>query len=142
MPGRKVILTELEQTDSKTGKTKNFVAAVEINATNRRSIQVNDVRSVYPRESVKLLKSFGNDAERVFADKHKALNWLSKYGFNPHNLTQPFEGTGKTLGQVLAEVKEKVKSHKNPPVDKTQMQAAWHGSPHRKLALWHCQQPV
>lgn len=80
MVGRKVIFTEL------THEGKNFVVALELNSR-RTGIQVNSIRSVYPRNNTQIVRAITNN-EAVYINKEKATDWLGRQQFNSADATQ------------------------------------------------------
>lgn len=90
MPGRKVIFTELEH------QGKNFVVALEVDTQNKKSIQINDVRSVYPRNNSQIVRSIANN-EAAYIDKKRASEWLSKQRFNSAEVTELSNATSKII---------------------------------------------
>ncbi len=113
--GRKVIFTELQHTNAK-GVTKNFVAALEVDVTNVNRIEVNEVRSVYPRNDLQILKSINNEGESVYLDKTKMLEWIGKQQFNSAEVTKPNKHSTK-VEEIVETAKENVKNFKNPVSD-------------------------
>ncbi|WP_372473025.1 hypothetical protein AB4865_09495 [Capnocytophaga sp. ARDL2] len=80
MVGRKVIFTELVH------EGKNFVVALELNSR-RTGIQVNSIRSVYPRNNTQIVRAITNN-EAVYINKEKATDWLGRQQFNSADATQ------------------------------------------------------
>ncbi|WP_456867570.1 MuF-C-terminal domain-containing protein [Galbibacter sp. BG1] len=95
IPGRKVLFTELSHTD-KNGKTNNFVVALELNSERGGKINVHSIRSVYPRENIKIVKSI-NNGESVYLDKKRASEWLGKQQSNSADVTKQFKRSAKII---------------------------------------------
>lgn len=91
--GSFVVLTEL------THNGKNFIAAIEANKK-KELIEINDIRSVYPRNNMQIVSAINDNLTR-YADKQKMREWFSKQRFNSaevkglfsraSNLVQKFE---------------------------------------------------
>jgi hypothetical protein len=72
--GSFVVLTEL------TRNGKNFIAAIEANKK-KNLIEINDIRSVYPRNNMQIISAINDNLTR-YADKQKMREWFSKQRFN------------------------------------------------------------
>ena len=79
--GTKVVLTELEDR-----KGDSFVVVLRILASSNKGsnvIEVNDVRSLYPKDNVQgILKWINKDRLLVAVDEKKAINWIDKQRSN------------------------------------------------------------
>lgn len=82
----KVILTEMMD---KTGV--NLVVAVELGKQIGR-MQINSIRSLYPKDSVGGIFGWIRDYLMEFCDKQKALDWVGKQPSNPADVTKLIEG--------------------------------------------------
>ena len=87
--GSKVIMTEL--TDS---RGKHFVVAMQTNIPKnrygRRTIQINDIRSVYPKDNVHDIVNWINRGNLLkWADKTKLRNWLTQQRSNSAEVASP-----------------------------------------------------
>ncbi|GHU86103.1 hypothetical protein FACS1894153_2530 [Bacteroidia bacterium] len=111
--GRKLIFTELDHTDNKTGKTKNFIVAVELNAINGKNIEINDIRSVYPRNNSQIISAINNEYA-IYLDKDRIKNWISKQQFNSAEVTNPILST-KIQKDFKSAIK-KVEDFENPKI--------------------------
>lgn len=76
-----VILTELNETDSKTGKNKPVVSALHINF-GKGNVEVIDVRSVYGRFDSQLTKAFRDDL--LYLNKTKGQQFLKTHPLQLH----------------------------------------------------------
>nr|DAV87268.1 MAG TPA: nuclease [Caudoviricetes sp.] len=76
-----VILTELNETDSKTGKNKPVVSALHINL-GKGNVEVIDVRSVYGRFDSQLTKAFRDDL--LYLNKTKGQQFLKTHPLQLH----------------------------------------------------------
>ncbi|MDR2223570.1 MAG: hypothetical protein LBE34_12700 [Flavobacteriaceae bacterium] len=72
--GSFVVLTEIKKGN------KNFIAAIEVNKVLGK-IEVNSIRSVYPRKGTQIASAINNNLTR-YADKQKMREWFSKQRFN------------------------------------------------------------
>lgn len=109
--GRKVIFTELQQGN------KNFVVALELNFK-KGKVEVNDVRSVYPRNNSKIIKSLSNN-EAVYIQKQKMLEWVSRQQSNSAEATnQPNIDTN--ISKKIESAKQSIQDFKNPKLDNNQ----------------------
>jgi hypothetical protein len=72
--GNYVIITEITRSD------KNFIVALEANRANR-SISVNSIRSIYPRDDKQMLKDIISGCI-LYADKNKMANLLANPRFH------------------------------------------------------------
>lgn len=90
-PGSKVILTEL--TDS---QGNNFVAVTRSDirrVAGRRVIQVNSIRSIYPKDYAQDVVNWINRGDLLkWADKEKTLDWLGKQQSNSADVAIPIQG--------------------------------------------------
>ena len=79
--GTKVVLTELEDR-----KGDSFVVVLRVLASSNKGsnvIEVNDVRSLYPKDNVQgILKWINKDRLLVAVDEKKAINWIDKQRSN------------------------------------------------------------
>lgn len=79
--GTKVVLTELED-----WKGDSFVVVLRVLASSNKGsnvIEVNDVRSLYPKDNVQgILKWINKDRLLVAVDEKKAINWIDKQRSN------------------------------------------------------------
>ena len=66
----KVVLTELESNGD------NFVVAIQVNRK-VGNIEINSVRSIYPKDYVKDIYSWINDGLLKWVDKKKATDFIS-----------------------------------------------------------------
>lgn len=72
VPDAKVILTELQHNGN------NFIAALQIKTgRGRQLVEVNSIRSLYPKESVNGILGWINDGLMKWVDKDKMKNFLS-----------------------------------------------------------------
>ncbi|MBN1156719.1 hypothetical protein JXA85_03825, partial [Candidatus Woesearchaeota archaeon] len=75
--GSNVILTEIQDE-----KGNNFVVVIELEKEvyrGRKSIIINDIRSVYPKDNITDIKKWIVDYKLLdWVDKEKALNWLGR----------------------------------------------------------------
>lgn len=76
-----VVLTELNETDSKTGKNKPVVSALHINF-GKGNVEVIDVRSVYGRFDSQLTKAFRDDL--LYLNKTKGQQFLKTHPLQLH----------------------------------------------------------
>lgn len=76
-----VVLTELNETDSKTGKNKPVVSALHINL-GKGNVEVIDVRSVYGRFDSQLTKAFRDDL--LYLNKTKGQQFLKTHPLQLH----------------------------------------------------------
>lgn len=88
-PGSKVIMTEL--TDS---KGNYFVIAMQTNIPKNRygtrTIQINDIRSVYPKDNIRDIVNWINRGDLLkWADKTKLGNWLAQQRSNSAEVATP-----------------------------------------------------
>lgn len=74
-----VVFTELSH------NSKNFIVALELN-TSRDNIQINSIRSVYPRNNTQIVRSIKNN-EVVYLHKEKMLEWIGRQQFNSTDAT-------------------------------------------------------
>ena len=100
--GRKVILTEIES------KGNNFVVVLSAEL-NGNKLEVNRIRSLYPKDSVRGIVDWINAGNLLkYADKNKALEWIGKQQSNSAEVTN----TIKNL-DVAAKV---LQTFKNPAI--------------------------
>ena len=100
--GRKVILTEIES------KGNNFVVVLSAELKGNK-ISVNDIRSLYPKDSVQGIIDWINAGNLLkYVDKNKALEWIGKQQSNSAEVTN----TIKNL-DVAAKV---LQTFKNPAI--------------------------
>lgn len=76
-----IVLTELNETDSKTGKNKPVVSALHINF-GKGNVEVIDVRSVYGRFDSQLTKAFRDDL--LYLNKTKGQQFLKTHPLQLH----------------------------------------------------------
>ena len=76
-----VVLTELNETDSKTGKNKPVVSALHINF-GKGNVEVIDMRSVYGRFDSQLTKAFRDDL--LYLNKTKGQQFLKTHPLQLH----------------------------------------------------------
>ena len=80
--GSKVIMVELKDRNG-----NNFVVAMNTNVPNNRyskaSIQINDIRSIYPKDNVKDIVNWINRGDLLrYADKKKIEDWITQQRSN------------------------------------------------------------
>lgn len=91
----KVILTEMIE------EGINFVVAVEMRRV-KGSKEVNDVRSVYPKDNIKdILRWIAEDDLMEYCNKEKALNWLGKQQSNSAEVAKLIKGCTKIIEKGL-----------------------------------------
>ena len=79
--GRKVILTEIES------KGNNFVVVLSAELKGNK-LEVNRIRSLYPKDSVQGIVDWINAGNLLkYADKNKALEWIGKQQSNSADVT-------------------------------------------------------
>lgn len=123
-PGSKVILTEI------TSGEKNFVVAIRAQkhkTSGRRTLLVNEIRSLYPKDTQQIAKWIESGELMRWVDKEKAINWLGKQQFNSADVAIPYDSStaanivnsfdNPTLdnGNILSEI-ELLSSSLNTPV--------------------------
>lgn len=123
-PGSKVILTEI------TSGEKNFVVAIRAQkhkTSGRRTLLVNEIRSLYPKDTQQISKWIESGELMRWVDKEKAINWLGKQQFNSADVAIPYDSStaanivnsfdNPTLdnGNILSEI-ELLSSSLNTPV--------------------------
>lgn len=89
--GSLVVLIELVFNDN------NFVVAIEISKLitkwNREDVRINDVRSIYPKDTITdVLNWIENDGLLLWVDKKKALDLLVRWRSNYAKATQQIKG--------------------------------------------------
>ncbi len=88
--GSKVILTVLTNNGG-----YNFVVALQMNSHPRgyqSSIEVNSIRSVYPKDNVKDIINWINRGDLLrYADETKILNWLTQQQSNSADVAIPIK---------------------------------------------------
>lgn len=87
--GSKVIMTELTDV-----KGNNFVVAMRTNIPTgqygKRTIQINSIRSVYPKDNVRDIINWINRGDLLkWADKTKLRNWLTQQRSNSADVATP-----------------------------------------------------
>ena len=124
--GAKVILTEL-----KDNKGNNYVVALRVSnkGTGRLNVEINDVKSVYPKDNVSGVLDWINSNDNLlkYANKEKALNYISVQSTN-------LIGNGNTE-KSLNDATKVIKDFQNPISDKDVKGVQYsilgfHGSPH------------
>jgi hypothetical protein len=90
--GSFVILTEIQQQE------KNYVAVLQGNRKNE-NIQINSIRSVYPKESASAIAGWINSGLMKYADKNKMGDWLSVREPNYHSRQNPITLSKTVLQQ-------------------------------------------
>lgn len=123
-PESKVILTEI------TSGEKNFVVAIRAQkhkTSGRRTLLVNEIRSLYPKDTQQIVKWIESKELLRWVDKKKAINWLGKQQSNsadvaiPYdsstaaNIVNNFENPTLVQGNILSEI-ELLSSSLNTPV--------------------------
>ncbi|SDE00380.1 MuF-C-terminal domain-containing protein [Riemerella columbipharyngis] len=88
--GRRVIFTELQH------KEKNFVAVLELEKINKNKIEVNDIRSVYPRNNTQIIRAIATN-QTLYLNKEKTTEWLNRQQFNSAEATQLIDSTTKII---------------------------------------------
>ncbi|MGS4345102.1 hypothetical protein ACKUSY_05720 [Myroides odoratus] len=87
--GSFVVLTEIKKGD------KNFIVAIEANK-GLGKIEVNSVRSVYPRNNMQVVSAINDNLTR-YADKQKMREWFSKQRFNSADVKGLFSRASNLL---------------------------------------------
>lgn len=102
VPGRKVILTEIQSNGV------NFVVALGT-TFNGKKIQVNDIRSIYPKDNIQGIIDWVNAGNLLrYADKNKALNWINQQQSNSAEVVNPIKNL-----DIAAKI---IKNFENPPI--------------------------
>lgn len=116
----KVILTEIKSNGN------NFVVAIQVNRK-IGSIEVNSVRSIYPKDYVNDIYSWVNEGLLKWVDKEKALGFMSNSsnpadvnnatkGFNSATkIIESFQNSTTQVGKIISEV-ENISSLLNTPI--------------------------
>jgi hypothetical protein len=87
MPGRKVILTDIVNYNKDTDTHANMLVVIEPFKLKGKG-QVNDVRSIYPKDNSKDIMRWICDGLIQDCCKQKVLNWLSKQQSNSAEVAQ------------------------------------------------------
>lgn len=118
-----VVLTELNETDSKTGKNKPVVSALHINL-GKGNVEVIDVRSVYGRFDSQLTKAFRDDL--LYLNKTKGQQFLKTHPLQLHwdltsdaNLSMRDIKTESDLSQYQS-AKNNQETQINPEIQRAQ----------------------
>lgn len=118
-----VVLTELNETDSKTGKNKPVVSALHINL-GKGNVEVIDVRSVYGRFDSQLTKAFRDDL--LYLNKTKGQQFLKTHPLQLHwdltsdaNLSMRDIKTESDLSQYQSAKNNQIPQI-NPEIQRTQ----------------------
>ncbi|MVX36321.1 LPD38 domain-containing protein, partial [Myroides sp. LoEW2-1] len=101
--GSFVVLTEIKKDN------KNFIVAIEANK-GLGKIEVNSVRSVYPRNNMQVVSAINDNLTR-YADKQKMREWFSKQRFNSADVKGLFSRASNLLQKF-----------ENPKVNDTDLQ--------------------
>ena len=105
--GRKVILTELESNGN------NFVVVLSAELKGK-SIEVNDIRSLYPKDSVQGIVDWINAGNLLrYADKKKALEWIGKQQSNSAEVTNTIKNLDVSAKLLQNFENPQIKSQKN-----------------------------
>lgn len=116
----KVILTEIKSNGN------NFVVAIQVNRK-IGSIEVNSVRSIYPKDYVNDIYSWVNEGLLKWVDKEKALVFMSNSsnpadvnnktkGFNSATkIIESFKNPTTQVGKIISEI-ENISSSLNTPI--------------------------
>lgn len=102
MYGRKVILTELKH------KGENFVVVISTQ-NNSNSIQINDIRSLYPKGNSKLIYWIMSGENIRYINKNKAIDWIGKQRSNSAEVANTLNDL-----EIAAKV---IQNFENPPIN-------------------------
>ena len=115
--GSKIILTEL-----KDKKGNNYVVALRVSnkGAGRLNVEINDVKSVYPKDHTQGVLDWINSEGNLlrYADKEKALNYISVQSTNLIGNGNTEKGSNTKIQHKLNNAVEKIKNFKNPISDK------------------------
>lgn len=96
---RKVILTDMEEDGF------NFIAAVELQREKPNGVNVNDIRSVYPKDNIlDVLRWICADLME-HCDKEKVLKWLGKQQSNSAEVARLLEDSTNVINNFTNTVK-------------------------------------